>query len=45
MKKQTIVAPAVCSASALITLAMAAEAVKETVNYPVQLRIFKGGAI
>ncbi len=34
MKKQTIVALAVCSASALITLALAAEAIKETVNYP-----------
>ena len=34
MKKQTIVALALCSACALITLALAAEAVKQTVNYP-----------
>jgi hypothetical protein len=34
MKKQTIVTLALCSACALITLALAAEAVKQTVNYP-----------
>ncbi len=34
MKKQTIIALALCSATALITLALAAEPVKETVNYP-----------
>jgi len=34
MKKQTIIALALCSAGALITLALAAEAIKETVNYP-----------
>ena len=34
MKKQTIVALFLCSAFALITLAVAAEAAKEIVNYP-----------
>ena len=34
MKKQIIVTLALCSACALITLALAAEAVKQTVNYP-----------
>jgi hypothetical protein len=45
MKKQTIVAQALCPASALITLPMAAEVVKGTVNYPVQLRRFEGGPL
>jgi len=34
MKKRTIIALALFSAGALITLALAAEAIKETVNYP-----------
>jgi hypothetical protein len=34
MKKQTIVVLVLCSTCAIITLALAAEAVKQTVNYP-----------